>query len=345
MRKPRLAMYSHFVKITLGVVLGLAVSSSAGAQSSLENPAPGSFQSGIGLVSGWKCTAGTVTASFDDGPPIEAAYGTGREDTRSVCDDANNGFGLLWNFNLLGDGQHTVRLFDNGAQFAEATFTVSTFGGEEFLRNASRILTTGFGGCRTTLQWQESQQNFAIAATDACFQPLLGQWAFLTQFPAGSEIDHYQLEQIETRRLSGTNVDIEGVAGTDLDHGGEVQLLRVSDIPGVTSPYAFTLASIFSNRCEIFFFDQLGPDTVQGIGTSFPADPVGGCLVIPSPTPSFSSMTGSRTGAAFSEQQRIEGFSQTQPQSQTETAEQPTWTFGAPLVLEKTVPLRQQGQP
>jgi hypothetical protein len=51
--------------------------------------------------------------------------------------------------------------------------------------------------------------------------------------------DNYQLEQIESRPLSGTDVESEGVAGTDLDHGGEAQLLRVSDIPGTTSPLFF----------------------------------------------------------------------------------------------------------
>ena len=47
----------------------------------LENPAPGSFQSGLGLISGWVCDAQTITISFDDGPPQEAAYGTSRGDT------------------------------------------------------------------------------------------------------------------------------------------------------------------------------------------------------------------------------------------------------------------------
>ena len=51
----------------------------------LENPAPGSFQSGIGLISGWVCDAQAITISFDGGPPQEAAYGTSRGDTQAAC--------------------------------------------------------------------------------------------------------------------------------------------------------------------------------------------------------------------------------------------------------------------
>lgn len=110
------------------LALGFASPQLLWAQGVLENPSSGSFQSGIGLVSGWKCTATTVTVSFDGGPPLQAAYGTSREDTRSVCGDANNGFGLLFNWNLLGKGTHTVRALADGVQFASATFTVTRWG-------------------------------------------------------------------------------------------------------------------------------------------------------------------------------------------------------------------------
>ena len=38
------------------------------AQATLENPQPGSFQSGIGVISGWACEAQTIEISFDGGP-------------------------------------------------------------------------------------------------------------------------------------------------------------------------------------------------------------------------------------------------------------------------------------
>ena len=130
----------------------------------LENPRPGSFQSGLGVISGWVCDAGRIEMRFNGGPPVEAAYGTDRGDTRGVCGDADNGFGLLFNWNLLGDGTHTVQVLADGTEFARATVTVTTFG-TAWLRGVSREVTLpDFPevGIDSVLQWQESQQNFVL---------------------------------------------------------------------------------------------------------------------------------------------------------------------------------------
>ena len=73
----------------------------------LENPGAASFQSGLGLISGWVCEAEAVEIELN-GVPQAAAYGTERLDTESACGDTDNGFGLLFNWNLLGDGEHEV---------------------------------------------------------------------------------------------------------------------------------------------------------------------------------------------------------------------------------------------
>ncbi len=156
---PRLAM----VLVTL--TLAFSVPRSPWAQANLENPAPGSSQSGIGIVSGWKCTGDILTFTIDNGPPAQLAYGTSRLDTQSVCSDSNNGFAFLINWNLVGNGQHTLRAFDNGVQFASSTFTVITFG-TEFLKGANGIFTLQHFpqmGKNISIQWQESLQNFVIA--------------------------------------------------------------------------------------------------------------------------------------------------------------------------------------
>jgi hypothetical protein len=130
----------------------------------LENPHEGSLASGVSVISGWKCTAGTVTVQIDDGPLLTAAYGTLRTDTHDVCGDDNNGFGLLWNWNKFTDGSHTIRVFDNGVQFDSATFTVATLG-QEFLRGMSgRYTLPNFPqpGQNVVIIWQESLQNFTI---------------------------------------------------------------------------------------------------------------------------------------------------------------------------------------
>jgi hypothetical protein len=133
----------------------------------LENPTPGSFQSGIGVVSGWVCTAQRIDIEFD-GQRVQAAYGTIREDTRVVCGDANNGFGLLVNWNLLNDGVHRVRALADGQEFANATIIVKTLG-QEFLRGigkSQRLLNFPQTGMDIIVAWEQSLQNFVIARTD-----------------------------------------------------------------------------------------------------------------------------------------------------------------------------------
>ncbi len=132
----------------------------------LENPPPGSYQSGIGIISGWVCDAQRVELRFDGGSPQEAAYGTPRGDTRQVCDDTDNGFGLLYNWNLLGDGSHTVVAYADGVEFARVDVTVTTLGAEFRRGFRGREIVTDFPevGTDTRLRWQEAQQNFVITA-------------------------------------------------------------------------------------------------------------------------------------------------------------------------------------
>ncbi len=132
----------------------------------LENPQPGSYQSGIGVISGWVCDAQRVELTFDGGSPQEAAYGTPRGDTRQVCDDTDNGFGLLFNWNLLGAGSHHVVAYADGVEFARVDVTVTTVG-TEFRRGLrGREIVTDFPevGTDIRIHWQEAQQNFVISA-------------------------------------------------------------------------------------------------------------------------------------------------------------------------------------
>lgn len=149
-------------------VLGLACPAWLWAQSTLENPQPASFQSGVGVISGWVCEASSVEIVFDAVSTFEAAYGTSRLDTQTECGDANNGFGLLFNWNLLGAGTHTVRALADGQQFASATFTVTDYG-TEFLEGASGefgLEDFPEAGTDITLRWQQSIQNFVIRNTE-----------------------------------------------------------------------------------------------------------------------------------------------------------------------------------
>ena len=136
-----------------------------GPVGTLENPGPASFQSGLGLLSGWVCEADVVELEINGGTRIAAAYGTARADTMSVCGDADNGFGLLFNWNLLGDGVHTVRALADSAEFGRATFTVTTLGVEFLQGMQGETVVEDFPspGEAVRLIWQQANQNFVLA--------------------------------------------------------------------------------------------------------------------------------------------------------------------------------------
>ena len=153
----------NFVMAAGSVPSGPSRSGTAGV-GFLENPSSHSFQSGIGVLSGWVCEADEVTLTLGDLAPQVAGYGTERLDTQDVCDDTDNGFGLLFNWNLLGDGAHPVLAHVDGTELGRATVRVTTLG-EEFVRDVTGACvvedfpTTGE---TVTLEWQQNQQNFVI---------------------------------------------------------------------------------------------------------------------------------------------------------------------------------------
>ena len=138
----------------------------------LENPGPNSFQSGIGVISGWVCAADAVEIAIGDLALQGAGYGTERLDTEDVCGDTDNGFGLLFNWNLLGEGEHAVVAYVDGEELGRATVRVTTVGEgaeEEFLRGAEgECVVEDFPmpGETVTLEWQQNSQNFVITAVE-----------------------------------------------------------------------------------------------------------------------------------------------------------------------------------
>ena len=76
--------------------------------------------------------------------------------------------GLLLNWNLLGEGQHTVRALADGEEFAHSTFTVTTLDAEivRGLRKTHDIEDFPTAGQTTTVEWQEGQQNFVITGVE-----------------------------------------------------------------------------------------------------------------------------------------------------------------------------------
>ena len=140
----------------------------------LENPGDGSSRSGIGIISGWVCEAEEVVVYIAPAQgqlvQYEAAYGTERTDTEytkdgeEICGDTDNGFGLLFNWNRLGNGTHEVMVLVDQAIFARALVTVTTLDAE-FLRGAEGTYTLEDfpePGRSVVVRWEQSLQNFVI---------------------------------------------------------------------------------------------------------------------------------------------------------------------------------------
>ena len=97
-----------------------------------------------------------------------------------MCGDTDNGFGFLFNYNSLGDGQHTIQALADGVEFGRATFTVTTLG-QDYLEGATRTFELPDfpnPGTTLTLTWQEHLQNFTIAGkkNSGAFSITPGKW-------------------------------------------------------------------------------------------------------------------------------------------------------------------------
>ena len=163
-------MKSH---ITISLA-SLVLASSLAQAGMLEIPGPGAELSGIGVISGWKCDAsGDITVRFNDGEPLVMVYGSERDDTHRACGDTNNSFVSIFNWALLGDGEHVAVAYDAGVEFARNRFEVATTG-EEFVSEASgQCLVPDFpsAGETTLLEWSESTQHFEMVLADEPEEP------------------------------------------------------------------------------------------------------------------------------------------------------------------------------
>ena len=136
----------------------------SGIDALLENPSLGSAQSGLGVISGWACEAAEIVIELN-GMPLRAAYGTEREAAvERRCGHSDAGFSLLWNWNNLGPGTHTVRARIDGQEFANTTVRVTTFGVpfRQGLSGTFPLPDFPRPGENKRLRWEESLQNFVI---------------------------------------------------------------------------------------------------------------------------------------------------------------------------------------
>jgi len=247
----------------------------------LESPTQGSFESGIGLIRGWVCTANRVEVSIDGGPLMATAHGTDRPDTAGTCGDTANGFGLTYNWNRIGGGTHNLRAFADGTEFADVNFAVTTLGGEFLTGLIDKIRLLGFPGASTAtaarpfaattpdtkLQWSEPDQNFVIVSSTATGEKIalvsavtdiLNQFAVLGVGAGQTDSTGVHVD----KDASGVPTRINGVAWAEPGTGRWTDLLL--DAEGLPATYRDSsgiearLSQFTPTSVVVGFFDSAG---------------------------------------------------------------------------------------
>lgn len=137
----------------------------AGAQGFFENPPAQATVSGLGVISGWHCSAGEMEFFIDDISVGTAAVGSKRQDAINACGRAEVGYGLLYNFNKLVPGKHIINVFADGLHIERREFKSVQSGGTPFLTGASKTVEIpGFPAIGETavLAWSQATQNFVV---------------------------------------------------------------------------------------------------------------------------------------------------------------------------------------
>ena len=271
----------------------------------LGNPASGAIKSGVGLVSGWVCDAEELEVSFDGGPRQFVPYGSERPDTAGVCGDTDNGFGLLTNYNELGDGPHTVALYIDGMVATQVNFNVVTLG-TNFLRGRTGHGTiTLSDGKQVDVQWEETTQGFTITGyseggaegSDTGNPPpptellkIMGTWRFSFRLNGQTHTHEWTLDEIVIQK-GQTDPIAKGytVIGT-LIVAGEGAKWNPND----DGRYQYFTFTHDGQWCYTHFFNLTTPTTAKGEFVFAPADPqTGDCGADSSPVPT----TGTRVRA------------------------------------------------
>ena len=144
------------------------------ALGSLENPVAGSIESGIGVISGWHCTATNITATIDGASLGRAGSGTSRGDTTGICGRSSTGYSLLFNYNELTPGSHSLSLFADGQLLEARQFNSVRSGDAPFATGlVSRWSLPGFPaiGKTASIDWSQAKQSFVVTSVSGSTEP------------------------------------------------------------------------------------------------------------------------------------------------------------------------------
>ncbi len=258
---------SFLLRLCLGLMVVVPSLAHAQPTGVLEIPGNGATVSGVGMISGWKCTAtGDITIRLNDGAPIPATYGLARSDTSGGCDnDGNNGFFSYTNWGILGDGTHTVVAYDNGMEFARSTFTVVTLG-TEFLTGAStQVSVTDFPtpGETTTFRWNQATQHLeAVSREPACRETLTMKPGETCRGSIPLELDTSRLGSINTGFTFAVEAEGRGCIG-------------ISGIPAFNYCYSARLPNVLGKIGVSVVRNEDGSWTID----RFPLVDLGECVI------------------------------------------------------------------
>ncbi len=257
---------SFLLRLCLGLTVLVPSLAHAQLTGVLEIPGNGTTVSGVGMISGWKCEAGDITISLNDGDLIPATYGLPRADTSGTCgDDGNNGFFSYTNWGNLGDGEHTAVVYDDGTEFARSTFTVTTLG-TEFLTGANtQVSVADFpqAGETTTFEWNQATQHLeAVSRDPACRETL-------TMKPGEACRGSISLE-LDTSRL--------GTVSTGFSFSVEAEgrgCISISGIPALNYCYSVRLPDVLDKIEVSVIRNEDGSWTID----RFPLVDLGECVI------------------------------------------------------------------
>lgn len=174
----------------LPIIYAMEAQSSSGV---LGTPADGSTVSGVGVISGYHCSSKNIEVLIDGESMGKAGAGTKLAGTLGVCGRTDTGFSLLYNFNNLQPGQHTVSVYADDMPLASHTITTVRSGGVSWLSGVEKTVTVDDfpqTGKSATIEWVQSNQNFmvtSISDTSQYSHPdancrltknLVGTWSF-----------------------------------------------------------------------------------------------------------------------------------------------------------------------
>lgn len=220
MRTGRLYMgplTSRVAAIVHGFLTLLTTVGSAYAQSySFDNPVDGSVESGIGVISGWHCTASAVRIEIDGNDIGNAGSGTRMLGTSPVCGHPDTGFSLLYNWNNLASGDHTVKAYADGVLIGSKSIRTIKSAGQQFATGLTKaIVVPDFPakGQSATLEWRQTKQSFVV--TEITSPPVIDPILAKTQLLLGTWVMSFTIISTSSQTYA-----LNDIPGTTNSQGG-----------------------------------------------------------------------------------------------------------------------------